>query len=93
MQLDTPWYDSAMKYLQPLAIIVLLAIAVLDHWPTGNTDAATSMSRYATKEAVCRMVERMEIEPWRYEDPDIKLALWNATIVKPANRTCTSLFR
>jgi len=82
-----------MKYLQPLAIIVLLAIAVLDHWPTGNTDAATSMSRYATKEAVCRMVERMELEPSRFDSMEIKAALWRTTIVKPANRTCTSLFR
>lgn len=82
-----------MKYLQPLAIVVLLAIAVLDHWPTGDTDAATPMSRYATKAGVCKMVQRLDTDlpPWFAED---KKALVSQIVISlPSDRTCASLFR
>jgi len=45
-----------MRYLQPLAIVLLLALAIADHWPSRDADAALPMSAYATKQGVCKMV-------------------------------------
>lgn len=83
-----------MRYLQSLAIVLLLALAIADHWPSRDADAALPMSAYATKQGVCKMVERMRLTPPYYLlGDDIYSYIENTTITKPQGSSCLSLFR
>lgn len=84
-----------MRYLQPLAIVLLLALAIADHWPSRDADAALPMSAYATKQGVCRVAQRLDIELayWAIASDDLRHTLSELQIQLPSMTSCNSLFR
>lgn len=83
-----------MRYLQPLAIVLLLALAIADHWPSRDADAALPMSAYATKQGVCRMVSRLILHPPdSIQGQDLWYSIYGTHIILPLTQTCASLYR
>lgn len=84
-----------MRYLQPLAIVLLLALAIADHWPSRDADAALPMSTYATKQGVCRMAQRLDIEVpyWSIAPNNLKDFMDDLQVQLPYGSSCNSLFR